>query len=188
MDAAQLPKLQIRNAISSENLAISNQRYAIPRPLDRVKEYTTLRDVFLACSQALSWPCEFMTLIIDDQVFDFPRLISRQGHLDMKVIDVVQPQPLDEILVRYHLQIPSNFQDPNAQGYCLCNFGGCCKLCKVPGGEICSGCGNNGCCRSNDCGCECCLAGSTNNSFQPVRRCPRVGCQPRWSDSNLPDP
>ena len=130
-----------------------------------------------ACCQALAWPREFMTVTVNDESFNFPRLRRQQEHLHRRLLDIVETSQR-EIVVTYYLRMPSNFRDPIANGYCLCAFGGCCKLCIYPSSEVCGGCGNNGCCRTDNCGDECCEG---EEITEPERRCPFLGCKPEWA-------
>ena len=55
----------------------------------------------------------------------------------------------------------------------------------VPGPSICNGCGNNGCCRSGNCGHDCCERYG-RNQFSDwhhglTDRCPQKGCKPSWA-------
>ena len=156
--------------------------YAIPRPFI-LRPSTRIKDVFFACCETLKWPHEFMSLIIDGNTYKWPRLHSEQKHLDSLVTNIIPStigsQQLSDVVFAYYRWVPKNFQAADAQGYCLCNFGGCCRLCNVPSGQICWGCGNNGGCRSESCGHSCC---KLPRSIDPERRCPLMGCRPEWAD------
>ena len=145
----------------------------------------TIKDVF----RAVHWPTEFMQFRIGDKFYDFPRLHSKQKYSKTSLIGLSSSaglaglsEEIHEITVFYYCWMPADFQAPEARGYCLCNFGGCCSLCKVPSIEICKGCGNNGCCRTGDCGCDCCVQESKD--LRPRRRCPISGCRPDWAGSS----
>lgn len=175
--------LRVRNAINGDLLAVLNHRYAVPRPFQYVSDSTTIRDVFSEVCKTLRWPSEFMLLSIAGVVYDCPRLLSRQQHLNALVTNLSSSSGLQRLSdvsydFLYYLRMPENFQAPDAQSYCLCDFGGCCRLCFAPSHRLCWGCGNNGCCRCANCGCDCCVS---PEDFRPVRRCPISGCRPAWA-------
>ncbi len=125
--------------------------------------------------------CEFLILSIGENTNQW----SEQQHLDILVMTLIPSsgsQRLSDVSYdfTYDYWLPDNFQAPDAQGYCLCNFGGCCRLCLVPGDGPCWGCGNNGCCRCVECGCSCCESPEGIHLLE--RRCPIVGCRPEWAD------
>ena len=178
MTAITYPTIRVYNA-NGGLLPIMDRKYCIPRPFDRVKRSTTVKDIFVAVSHAVQWPREFMQLRIGDKAYDFPILISKQKHLETFVMSLIsyphqtfQDAPVG-IIVFYDLRMPTDFNGI----YCLCDFGGCCRLCNVPSNQICKGCGNNGCCRVVECGCDCC----EDPNVQPQRRCPILGCRPKWA-------
>ena len=175
---------------NGEALQLVDYAYAPPRPFDVVKEDTILREVFQAASHFHrphldEWPVAWIRVTIRDETYVWPRLLKLQGHLRtpvMKLCDI----NADEIVVFIHFAYPENFQDPEAAGLCLCNFGGCCRLCYAPGAGRCPGCGNNGCCRCNNCGCSCCDAveKGLNREILPAGfprlLCPVYGCREDW--------
>ena len=180
------PRLRVFNLNGAE-LYMLDTRYAIPRPFKYVSPSTRIKDVFSACCETLQWPEEFMSLTIGDHTYKCPRRDSEQKHLDIFVMTLIPSsgsQRLSDVSYdfTYYCWVPDNFQAPGAQGYCLCHFGGCCRLCFVPGNGICWGCGNNGCCHSVNCGCYCC---KSPKGFHPERRCPMAGCRPEWADGGL---
>ena len=86
------------------------------------------------------------------------------------------------------------------EGLCVCDFGGCCRRCRVPSDFVCEGCGNRGECRSGECGHECCRlmwfvcedrteagdvllqAGDVlSEAGDGLSFCAIQGCQPRWA-------
>ena len=177
------PKKLLCHTVGGEPLKLLNHAYAVPRPFDFVREDTTLGEVFKAASKAKdSWPVEWMKVVTGDHQFEWPRLLKLQEHLRTPVIQLCGDPNADGILVTVCFSFPDNFQDPKASGYCLCNFGGCCRLCYVPSCVVCPGCGNNGCCRSNDCDYSCCDAIEKGVGFQAQMRCPVSGCRPAWAD------
>ena len=183
MEAVRSRRLRVRNASNGEELLV-------PRPFNHVDRGTTIKDVFAAVSRALPWPHEFMQLLIGDKAFDFPHRLDKQEHLDTLLMSLISSSGFErlsdvipEITVSYLRWIPTDFRAPDAEGYCLCNFGGCCTVCNVPSNQICGGCGNNGCCRTGSCGCDCCCEGYKD--FQPQRRCPILGCRPEWAQNGV---
>ena len=166
--------------MNGELLNLFDHSYVIPRPFDFVSERRTLGEVFEAVSKCAQWPLEWIRLIIGDHQFEWPRLRRLQDHLRAPVMCYVNPD-VAEIVATVNFRFPDNFHDSAAPGYCLCDFGGCCTLCNVPSCEICPGCGNNGCCRSDSCGHDCCAAVARGDSFQPRYLCPMSGCRPWWA-------
>ena len=188
-DGCVHPMRLLVTRLSGEEVPLFDHAYCIPRPWEHVKPRHTIRDLFLAVSRAErsgpcyydGWPVEWIRLAIGDQTFSWPhRLFNHWGSdilLDQALMTFRQANT--GIIAQVSYGAPRDYQDPEARGLCLCNFGGCCKRCNVPTQhEICSGCGNNGCCRCNDCGCHCCTDGP--NGFQPKRLCPFSGCKPLW--------
>ena len=179
------PRLRVLGGqLNGEALNMLDTSYAIPRPFKYVCPSTRIKDVFLACCNTLQWPEEFMSLSIGDDTYRLPRRISEQKHLYIFVMTLIPSsgsQWLSDVSYdfTYDYWLPDNFQAPDALGYCLCNFGGCCRLCLVPGAGICWGCGNNGCCRCVECGCSCCKSPEGIHLLQ--RRCPIAGCRPEWA-------
>ena len=164
--------------MNGDSISLLNHAYAIPRPFDYVTEDDTLGDVFEALSKAAHWPLEWMQVMIGDHRFEWPRLLRHQEHLRVSVMHYAAPNA-DEIIATVVSNLPDNFQDPTAQGYCLCDFGGCCTLRNAPSCEVCAGCGNNGCCRCAKCGHVCCEV--IGDGFQPRYLCPIAGCKPKWA-------
>ena len=193
MTMCQRPLLRVHNAVNGEELRLVDISYAVPRPFDRVTQRTTIEDIFRAVGQAVPWPCEWMRIAIGDRTCDWPRTLALRKRLRTplmscipSVLDVVpagcsqrETDATHEITAAVTYQIPRDFRASEAQGYCLCDFGGCCTLCNVPSSEVCSGCGNNGCCRCSNCGCDCCC--DEAKDFQPHRMCPVAGCRPMWA-------
>ena len=174
-------------ALGGEELDMLDTSYAIPRPFKYVSLSTRIKDVFSACCETLQWPREFMILRMGGNTYKWPRLLSEQQHLHILVTTLIPSsgsQQLSDVSYDFTClrRVPHNFQSPDSQGYCLCNFGGCCRLCFVPSSEVCWGCGNNGCCRSVNCGCSCC---ESPKGIHPERRCPISGCIPWWADEGV---
>ena len=181
------PRLRVYAALDGKELHMLDTRYANPRPFKYVSPSTRIMDVFSAVCKTLQWPAEFMILIIGSNTYKWPRLLSEQQHLQILVTTLITSSGFQRLSgvscnFTYLRWVPDNFQAHDARGYCLCIFGGCCRLCFVPGDGICWGCGNNGCCRSVNCGCYCC---KSPKGFHPERRCPIAGCRPEWADGGL---
>ena len=182
---------------NGETLQLVDYAYASPRPFDIVTQDTTLREVFQAASHFHrphldSWPLEWIRVTIGDETYVWPRLLKLQGHLRTPVMKLCDTNA-DEIVVFIHFAHPENFQDPEAAGLCLCNFGGCCRLCYAPGARICPGCGNKGSCRCNNCGCSCCdavekgLIREVLPAGFPRLLCPVYGCRQAWAEMVFTD-
>ena len=182
---ASRPRLRVR-ALDGEELDMLDTSYAIPRPFKFVSRSTTIKDVFSACCKTLQWPEEFMILENGGNTYEWPRLTREQEHLYTLVTTLTPSsgsQGLSDVSYDFTFlrRVPDNFQAPGARGFCLCHFGGCCRLCFVPSNRPCWGCGNNGCCRSANCGCSCC---ESPRGIDPERRCPLMGCRPEWADDD----
>ena len=181
-------RLRVRNLTNTEEtLSLLNHKYAVPRNFDHVTRATTIKEVFEAVSRALLWPCAFMQLVIGDKAYDFPRLLRKQMDLKTFVMSEISSSGCEElsdsnheITVFYFRWMPTDFRVPESQGYCFCNFGGCCKQCNVPSNQVCWACGNTGCCRSGNCSCDNCHV--EFKDFQTQGRCPILGCRPWWAE------
>ena len=181
-------RLRLRNLESGVELPwVYDYSYCIPRPF-YVRRSTTIKDIFTAVSFAVAaghpnpWPLEYIKLMIGNNLYECPvnLKLQKQKGVDQKVHKVVGDQQ-DEVVVSYHCMMPEDFSRCGG-GYCLCSFGGCCRLCNVPGTSVCPSCGNNGCCRCQNCGCECCSeCFHANELSRDLRRCPILGCRPRWA-------
>ena len=179
---ADRPRLRVYKAMDGEELHMFDTSYFFPRPFKHVSPSTTIKEVFLVCCETLQWPREWMMLSIGENTYQW----SEQQHLDSLVMTLTPSSGSQQLCdvsydFTYLRRVPDNFQAPEAQGLCLCDFGGCCRLCFVPNNVPCWGCGNNGCCRCVGCGCSCCESGE---GIDPERRCPLMGCRPRWADDD----
>ena len=152
----------------------------------QVYPHMTIADLFDACGHALKWPQKFMTLMIGEDGMTIFGYHSEQPYRDEWFLLNFFSASLEEIKITIFLHMPTNIRGGEAKGFCLCYFGGCCKRCYVPSNEICWGCGNNGCCRSKNCGCECCMAeGGRNIQIASMRVCPILGCRPWWCHAHV---
>ena len=168
--------------MDGEELHMFDTSYFFPRPFKHASPSTTIKEVFLVCCETLQWPREWMMLSIGENTYQW----SEQQHLDSLVMTLTPSSGSQQLCdvsydFTYLRRVPDNFQAPEAQGLCLCDFGGCCRLCFVPNNVPCWGCGNNGCCRCVGCGCSCCESGE---GIDPERRCPLMGCRPWWADDD----
>ena len=108
-------------------------------------------------------------------------------------LEMPPPSTLPSSTLRARTRTPNRIQATrlpppedftNAIGKCLCDFGGCCRACNVPGSQLCWGCGNNGCCRTGNCGHTCCRAVVHRRAQGAV--CPLSGCVPSWVSDEAP--
>jgi len=155
---------------------LTGQEIVLPRRIStRVSRVTTLEWFLPYVAAAVEWPVTHIALhSLGKTVQHVQRTHERTWTL------------LEELAnnARYHGEVipiavlllppPLLYND----GSCICDFGGCCRLCFVPSNTGCSGCGNNGCCRSGNCGHPCC---KKMVGLQDVlHRCDRQGCRPWW--------
>ena len=83
--------------------------------------------------------------------------------------------------------MPEDFRACPRTNKCICEFGGCCRLCQVPVRAlrhrgVCPGCGSGpGCCLCATCGCDCCEGKAPPVLPDDAPRCPFHGCQPEWA-------
>ena len=162
--------------VSGTKVCVMERGCSRNRPFNKIREDTLIEDLFDPCSVALNWHVEFIKLVLDDKVFRFNKRIAERTRT--RILDLISPADLLQqkpCRINVVLEMPENF----GGDCCLCSFGGCCKLCRVPGGRICPGCGNNGCCRASNCGCACC---EENLPCDGGPRCPFKGCRPEWAD------
>ena len=146
-----------------------------------------VEDLFEPCSAALCWSTTHLQLAVAGRTFMQPW--QRRKQTQTKFVDILAPwELLQPVAVTVIMQLPpEDFSAPGEQRLCVCHFGGCCKLCRCPGSGICPGCGNNGCCRSNDCGCACCEGSVTIADLERKPRalfCPYKGCRQRVVDDS----
>ena len=199
--AGPCPRLRIRSLCSGEELhPLRDQNWAIPTSVVHMTSFLTIREIFDMVCFTLAWPHEFLRLHSGDNVYEFPRPTSKSTsrayeiryliYLNTSVMTAAgfdsadKPacrQQVDEIVIYYYKWMPTDFQAPEADGFCLCSFGGCCRLCNVPSIGVCWGCGNSAACRSKSCGCDCCCFATTMRIVQPLLRCPILGCSPWWA-------
>jgi hypothetical protein len=178
--------------------SITGERVQLPhlsnRLSNRFYENTTVEWVLEQVGQHLHWPTSHLTLGAGETTVRYIHRISEIPNT--KIIDLAMASgyTVDLTATQAHdarpftLQLtklppPDNF---SGRGLCLCNFGGCCRACNAPNNTPCWGCGNNGCCRTGDCGELCCLGVIQRSSRRPFV-CPLVGCVPCWIDDGPPE-
>ena len=159
--------------------------YGFSKKITTTKQVQYLEDLFEPCALAVGWPATHMCLIFDGRSYAQPRLLALRTRTSMK--ELLQQANLKEsepcVVHLQLLPMPDDFTTEEARGYCICNFGGCCRQCQVQGCFVCPGCGNTGCCRTNNCGDTCCETGIiTPNPYRPTPKCSFQGCNPCWAD------
>jgi hypothetical protein len=150
----------------------------------RIDDNTTLEWILPQVAQELSCPIDYVELTAGTTCVRYVHRLKERTHTLMMDLNAFE-DPL--IIEAARLPRPQSFEDGGA---CLCAFGGCCCYCMAPGAYVCSGCGNNCCCRSGNCGHQCCEHAEKHGlgifslpagfqQHQPFTAwCPKVGCRP----------
>ena len=137
----------------------------------RVYDDTTVESLLPLVADKLSWPISHVQLVIGHTVVRRRHRIADRTRTLLKDFASANAEyPVVQAIKRPY---PEFFPS----GLCICDFGGCCCECTVPGFYVCKGCGNNGCCRCGNCGHICCEKQLTG--FE--ERCRMVGCIPDWA-------
>ena len=145
----------------------------IKRLSTRIYPETTVEWLLPYVAEGLQWPISHVQLTVGTTIVKYVHRIKERSmtplvnFLDEKQLLVIHAT---------RLRRPRRMGD----GLCLCDFGGCCVLCRVPGKRVCKGCGNNGCCRSGNCGHQCCERHVKRPRLADTH-CPFKGCAPAWA-------
>ena len=172
------PSFQVVNACTGATIPMGQNS-------TRVYENTTLEYILLLnpIAHNLQWPVSHIALIVGQVVVKYIHRIARRSKTYILPLMAAK----SHLITIQALRLPratsfSGLQDVDADdnnfSECLCVFGVCCRKCQVAGSSICSGCGNNGCCRSQNCGHDCC---TTDVDVLPIKLdgCPFSGCK-QW--------
>ena len=140
-----------------------------------------MESILLDVARARHWPASHVRLTAGETTVGYTRRIPERGETYLKTFrGLGQPKLITRAT---QLARPECFEE----GQCLCDFGGCCRDCMVPGilAEVCPGFGYSsiGLCWSGDCGHQCCEdkrkpSGATKTF---VDRCKIEGRQPHWT-------
>ena len=131
----------------------------------------TLEELLEPCAEYLRWPKSHIQLACGEvrvrahhRIADRTRtLVWQPGEHGVRQVTVIK-EPMPE--------------DFEVAGGCICEFGGCCKLCQVLSLDGCPGCGSGpGCCLCANCGCDCCCSADPPVLPDDAPRCPYRGCQ-----------
>ena len=145
------PRVRFKNAMTGDELLL---RHYI---CTKVRDYVTVEWYFPHVAEVLERPKTFIRLVVlgldgESRVVKGTRLLREQSHT---LLTSLQQDTEGDIWVGVLLDAaPSDYTQAACQGLCICDFGGCCRRCSVPGSTAC--CGSNGCCRAGDCGHKCC--------------------------------
>ena len=172
------PRFQVVNACTGATIPMGQNS-------TRVYENTTLEYILLLnpIAHNLQWPVSHIALIVGQVVVKYIHRIARRSKTYILPLMAAKTQLIT--IQAYRLPRATSFSriqdvdaDDNNFSECLCVFGVCCRKCQVAGSSICSGCGNNGCCRSQNCGHDCC---TTDIDVLPIKLdgCPFSGCK-QW--------
>ena len=169
-------RFNVINAINGEEVVLDSW-YST-----RIDDNLTLEWLLPIVAEKLEWPVSHTLLLIDDEgtgeritVGYIHRIRDRTC---TRLIDFCSRDTECKNVFVMKLPPPDNF----GPGSCICDFGGCCCECMVPGPYICMSCGNNGCCRCGDCGHKCCEERRAGTQCQgTIRTCAMIGCRPSWA-------
>jgi len=172
------PRVRFIHASSGAEINIDDWSWTT-----KIRYESTVEEYFDAMHKTLRWPRGFFHFLVktrageDVIVKDIHRIRDRTRTM-MRDLQ----QELDEnVTVRVVLLQPPDVYDA---GLCACCFGSCCLLCNTPKDRPCDGCGNTGCCRTGDCGHECCEdchEGRMETVSQFSQLCPYSGCRQSWA-------
>ncbi len=175
---------RVQCSVSGREIRLFNE-FNSTRPLrTTIRQSTTVEEILLHVSRCLPWPPTYIVLRAGDMYVRYYHRIVEQTRtriLDLDMTGTSESQPF--IIQVTLLPPPEDFS--NSYAGCLCNFGGCCRACNVPGSQVCWGCGNTGCCRCGNCGHTCCEGIVQRRAQGAV--CPLSGCVPSWVSDERPD-
>ena len=141
----------------------------------RVDELSTLEEFLRPVAQALDWRVSHISLTLNHVTVAYTARISQRTRTNILSLVSDRDDSLEPVTVTvYKFPPPTDFRD---YAGCMCDFGGCCCNCSVQSSTECWGCGNNGCCRSGNCGHPCCEIAEV----RPNQGCPISGCKPWWA-------
>ncbi len=171
-NSAEQPRFQVINSLTGE-------RIEVPTSVDtRIHTVTTLERILPYVAESLRWPVSHVSLSAGGTTVKYIHRIKHRTVTRITELEMFQTSESQTFVIQATaLQRPRTFTNEDEIIYCLCDFGGCCRRCRVPGARSCRGCGNNTCCRSQNCGHQCCEEGSVVNGEE---HCPFSGCQPAW--------
>jgi len=145
-----MSRVRFRNAVTGDELLL-------PRCCTRVRDHLTVEWYFRYIGELLERPAQFIRLIVTgvdghSRVVTHTRLMSKQSRTLLTSLQ--QEADADIWVAVLPVAAPSDYSQAACQGFCVCDFGGCCQRCSVPGSLGC--CGSNECCRLGNCGHKCC--------------------------------
>ena len=141
-----------------------------------------LEELLRPCAAYLKWPLSHIHLVCGKIIVRWHHRIAERtrtpcwqpGEHGARRVTVVK-EAMPEVFGAKGLQAVSDAQ-------CICEFGGCCRLCQVLHRGFCPGCGSGpGCCLCANCGCDCCESENPPVLPDDAPRCPFHGCQPEWA-------
>ena len=150
----------------------------LPRVSTRVREHTSLEWFLPYIAEAVEWPVSHIRMhALGATVQYVHRIPDRTCTLIQSLAELQGKSANETIVVNVEKLPPPSWYNDSL--WCICDFGGCCRLCHVPGNGVCGGCGNNACCRCGNCGHTCCARRVRSDKI--MRLCDRQGCQPWWA-------
>ena len=131
----------------------SNDEIFLPGICMKVRPDSEVEWYFKRIAPLLMRPAEFIRFEVTDDAGDshfirYKRLISEQSHTLLTSLK-------KEVDGKVWIGAKCEKAPPDYPiGLCVCDFGGCCRLCGSNVPREC--CGTDGCCRAANCGHECC--------------------------------
>ena len=141
-----------------------------------------LEELLPPCAEYLKWRLSHIHLVRGEKNVRWHHRIAERtrtpcwqpGEHGVRRVTVVK-EAMPEVFGAKRLQAVSDAR-------CICEFGGCCRLCQVLHLGVCPGCGSGpGCCLCANCGCDCCESENPPVLPDDAPRCPFHGCQPEWA-------
>ena len=133
--------------------ASSGDEIFLPGICMKVRPHSEVEWYFSHIAPLLICPQEFISFVVTDvagdiHVIRYKRLISEGSHT---LLTSLKKEADGTVCVAVKCdEAPTDYPT----GSCVCDFGGCCRLCGSNVPREC--CGTDGCCRSAECGHECC--------------------------------
>ena len=135
--------------------ASSGDEIFLPGICMKVRPHSEVEWYFSHIAQSYEGICplEFISFVVTDvagdiHVIRYKRLISEGSHT---LLTSLQKKADGTVCVAVKCdEAPTDYPT----GFCVCDFGGCCRLCGSNVPREC--CGTDGGCRSAECGHECC--------------------------------
>ena len=141
----------------------------------RIHEAVTLEGLLPDVATAMNWPVSHICLVVDNTIVKYIHRISERKRTRLLDLCSVGTECIVQAI---KIGPPDKFLPEEV---CICDFGGCCCECMVASNRPCEGCGNDGCCRTGNCGHSCCESRCFRGEASDLTlRCLLEGCKPWW--------